>query len=331
MPCRLLNKSVDYQTKVLKFIPKNADNSGNTESGASDNNLIGLNRYPFVSSNCQSTVYVYGFGTFDFTHLDRGERRGFVFAGANDIQMIGTKIINPCEWAVITYRSNQVLLSNVDVYGYRQNSDAFDICNSQNVTVQDCFVRTGDDAFCIKTLGGPDDASSYATNITVQNCYAWASKARAFGIFGEVNLPISNVTFKNCGVLAHEPTWEPDLIPAIGIVAVSSDSGNSGKGNISDITFDNVHIHNNKAAPITCVTSLPITISNITFNNVEFDNNNAGYPIRFEWFTSGANIHSINGFAEGSVSCSGTPITSSNWSTYLKDDVSRWIAFDKNS
>ncbi len=315
-----------YVTMKHRFdINSDADNSGNAESGALANNGIGLNRYPFISSNGKNAICVYGFGAFDMTHLDRGERRGFVFAYASDIQVIGTKLINPCEWAVVTYRCNNVLLSNVDVYGYRQNSDAFDICNSQNVTVQDCMARSGDDIFCIKTLGG--DENAITDNVTVKNCYAWASKARAFGIFGEVNRPITNVNFTDCTVLCHDATWDKLTIPAIGIVAVTSDNN---AGAISAVKFDNIEICRNDASPINCITSLPIVITDITFNNVKFATNNleSGYPIVFDRYNGNNDMYNIT-FTE--VYCGDTLITRDNSLTYFQDENSRWHAFDNNT
>ena len=51
---------------------------------------------------------------------------------------------------------NNVYIRDVDVFGYRQNSDAFDICNSRDVTVEGCFARTGDDGFVVIT---PDNTA----------------------------------------------------------------------------------------------------------------------------------------------------------------------------
>ena len=305
-------------------INSDADNSGKAENNAAENNGIGLNRYPFISSNGKNSVYVYGMGAIDLTHLDRGERRGLVFSYANDIRIVGTKLINPCEWGIVTYRCTNVLIQDVDVYGYRQNSDAFDICNSQAVNVTGCFARSGDDLFCVKTLGG--DENAITDNVTVQNCYAWASKARAFGIFGEVNRAITNVNFLNCTVLCHDAQWDAVSIPAIGIVAVSRDSDKIGS--VSNVKFDNIEICQNKASAINCVTNLPIVISDITFNNIRYASNNSGYPIIFNRYGGNNDMYNIT-FTD--VYCGDTLITRDNSLTYVEDEISRWHIFDKNA
>lgn len=48
----------------------------------------------------------------------------------------------------------QGAVTNVKLLGYRANSDGIDICNSRNVTVQGCFVRTLDDLIVVKTDKG---------------------------------------------------------------------------------------------------------------------------------------------------------------------------------
>ncbi len=297
-----LKQGTYVTAKHFADINSDADNTGNAETGAVDNNGIGLNRYPFISSNGKNAVYIYGFGAIDLTHLDRGERRGFVFSYASDIQMIGTKLINPCEWAIVTYRCDTVLLSNVDVYGYRQNSDAFDICNSKNVTLQDCIARTGDDCFCVKTLGG--DENAITDNVTVQNCYAWASKARAFGIFGETNRPISNVVFRDSTVLCHDATWNDITIPAIGIVATENTNANSS---ISGVTFSNIEICRNDASPMNVVLASGLksfALSDVTFSNVYYATNNAAnYRIRFGVYPGTGDQYTVKGFTFENVYC----------------------------
>ncbi|MBE6791710.1 MAG: hypothetical protein E7535_11070 [Ruminococcaceae bacterium] len=305
-------------------INSDTENTNNAENNAGENNGIGLNRYPFISSNGKRSVYVYGMGAIDLTHLDRGERRGLVFSYADDIRIVGTKLINPCEWGIVTYRCTNVLIQDVDVYGYRQNSDAFDICNSQAVNVTGCFARSGDDLFCVKTLGG--DENAITDNVTVQNCYAWASKARAFGIFGEVNRAITNVNFLDCTVLCHDAQWDYLTIPAIGIVAVSRDSDKIGS--VSAVKFENIEICQNKASAINCITNLPIVINEITFNNIRYASNNSGYPIIFNRYDGNNDMYNIT-FTD--VYCGDTLITRDNSLTYVQNEDSRWHIFDKNA
>ncbi len=247
-----------------KFDIMSEEESNSTiEEGASADNGIGLTRYPFLNFfNC-NTVKILGNGVIDLSHLDRHERRGIVFTFCNDIEVRDVKIINPPEWSFITYRCNGVKIKDVDIFGYRQNSDAFAICNSQNVTVDDCFARSGDDLFDVKTLGGDENAIS--KNVTFTNCIAWNGKARCFGICGEVNRPISDVTFKDCAVIYHDATWNADRIPALAIIV------EQGGGSISNVTYENIEIYRASSRAIGCLI-LNNDIGNFNIENINYKN-----------------------------------------------------------
>lgn len=247
-------------------INSSTEESSYTESNASSDNGIGLTRYPFLNFYNCNTVKILGNGVIDLSHLDWHERRGMVFTFTNDIEVRGVKIINPPEWSFITYRCTNVKISDVDIFGYRQNGDAFAICNSQNVTVDNCFARSGDDLFDVKTLGGDENAIS--KNITFTNCIAWNGKARCFGICGEVNKPISDITFKDCAVIYHDATWDADRIPALAIIV------EQGGGSISNVTYENIEIHHAASRAIGCLVYSDsvqnFNISNVTYKNIKY-------------------------------------------------------------
>lgn len=266
------NKIIYYLRRGTYFIANHkfdiandSENASKSEGSASAETGIGLKRYPFLNFNSCNTVKILGNGVFDLSHLDRGERRGIALTFSNDIEIRGVKFINPPEWCFITYRCSNVKIKDVDIYGYRQNSDAFAICNSQNVTVDNCFARSGDDLFDVKTLGG--DANAISNNITFTNCIAWNGKARCFGICGEVNLPISNVTFKDCDVIFHDATWNADRIPALAIIV------EQGGGSISNVTFENININRAYSRAIGClIYDEANTIQNFHISGVKYKN-----------------------------------------------------------
>lgn len=311
-----------YVAAEHKFeINSDADNSGNPETTAAganavDHNGIGLNRFPFISAHNTSNIKVLGYGVFDLTHLDRGERRGMVFSFANNVEVRGVKLINAPEWSFILYRCDGVTIKDVDIFGYRQNSDAFDICNSTNITVDRCFARTGDDLFAVKALGG--DQNAVADNITFKNCYAWAAKARAFGIFGESNRSVSNVTFKDSYVLMHDATWDYDRIPAIGIVAETADP-NNGAISFKNITFENIEISRNYAAAANVIIFNQITnnftIDNIVFKNISYQSNNVLNRI-----VTYSNNGTITNVQFENTTCAGTNVVDSNKTAYFSEE-----------
>lgn len=231
---------------------------------------MGLNRCPYLNLTGCNNVKIVGNGVVDLSHLDRGERRGIVIAYAKDIEIRGVKFINAPEWTFITYDSENITIKDVDIFGYRQNSDAFAICNTRNATIDNSFCRSGDDLFDVKTLGGGDQAIS--KNITFSNCTAWNGKARCFGFCGEVNKEISDVTFKDSCVVFHDATWNTNRIPTLAIVV------ENGGGSISNVTFENIEIHSTatRAIGVTIYGSdvQNFNISGIVFKNIRYNSSN---------------------------------------------------------
>ncbi len=285
----------------LYDINSDADNNSYVEDGATSETGIGLTRYPFLNFNSCNDIKLLGHGVFDFSNLDWHERRGLVFTFSNNLEIRGIKLINPAEWSFITYRCNNVTIKDVDIFGYRQNGDAFAICNSQNVTVDNCFARAGDDLFDVKTLGG--DSSAISKNVTFTNCIAWNGKARCFGICGEVNLPISDISFKDCAVLRHDATWDADRIPALAIIV------EQGGGSINGVTFENIEIYDARSRAIGCLvytdTVTNLNISNVKYKSISYKsalpNKVAGKTSSNSVSTEFENIYS-NGFKIPSVS-----------------------------
>ncbi len=316
-----LRKGSYVTANHLFEINSDADNSSKNETladgtSASAHNGIGLNRMPFINAHNTSDIKVLGYGVIDLTHLDRAERRGVVFSFSNNVEVRGIRIVNSPEWSFITYRCNNVTIKDVSIFGYRTNSDAFDICNSTNVNIDGCFARSGDDLFAVKALGG--DENAIANNITFTNCYAWAAKARAFGLFGESNRSVSDVTFRDCYVIMHDATWDYDRIPAIGIVAETADP-NNGTITFRNINFENIEISRHKAAAANVLVFSQITnnfiIDNVNFRNVTYKSNNVLNRID----KYGANS-SISNITFENTTCGTTKVVDSNKTSYFSEE-----------
>lgn len=218
---------------------------------------------------------------------------------------------------------NGFTIKDVDVFGYRQNSDAFDICNTQNATITNCFARSGDDLFAVKTLGGEDSSACYSTDIEISNCIAWAGKARAFGISGEANLKIDNVKFSNCAVICHDATWGEYEIAAIGIMVTEC---NKNSNTISDVTFENIRIYRNDSAAFSCyVTDTvagSVAMSNITFRNVYYGSN----TVKSKVYSTKSGTSFTNIIFEN-VYCGKTKLPGTDYAKYI-DTTSNVTGFD---
>ncbi len=256
-------------------IMSEADEDNCIEPGAAQDNAFALTRRPFVNFyKCDNIKFV-GKGVLDLSHLDRRERRGLVFTDCKNIEVEGMKIVNSPEWSFIMYRCDGFSIKDVDIFGYRQNSDAFAICNSSDGTIERCFARSGDDLFDVKALGAPDGHPS--ENITFSDCVAWGGKARCYGIHGEVNRPIKNITFKDSAVICRDATWNNNRIASLAVIIELAE------GSIDGVTFDNIEIFRDDGRAMACIIfteeigdmdTVPInnfTAKNIVFRNIRYN------------------------------------------------------------
>jgi len=216
--------------------------SNASEFGANETNALGLKRYSVINGFNADNMIIAGRGTVDMTQMDWHERRGIVFSLCNKVSIDGVIVINPSEWAFITYRCKDVTVTQSAVLGYRTNSDAFAICNTIGASVTDCFARTGDDMFEVKTLGGVDGAVS--RDITFTRCQAWGSKARCFGVIGEIEKDVSNILFEDGIVIFRDAIWDNNRIGSLVVLR------ECGKGVVDGITFRDISIHYDAGRPI---------------------------------------------------------------------------------
>lgn len=258
------------------------DENNCIETGASSDNAFGLTRRPFVNFyNCNNIKFV-GRGVLDLSHLDRRERRGLVFTCCKNVEVRGMKIVNSPEWSFISYRCENITIKDVDIFGYRQNSDAFAICNTQGGLIERCFARSGDDLFDVKALGAPEPSSS--ENITFTDCVAWGGKARCYGIHGEVDRAIRNITFKDSAVIIRDATWNNNRVASLAVIVELAN------GSIDGVTFENIEIFRDDGRAMACVIFTEeigdmetVPINNFTADNVVFKNitYNAAMKSRF--------------------------------------------------
>ena len=216
------------------------DESKWEEENARTDNAIGFIRYPFLNFYNSDNIVIAGRGVIDMTRLDRRERRGVLFTYCNNISVSDVKIINAPEWSFTTYCCRDVSVENVDIIGFRGNSDGFAICNTQNAVINNCFARTADDEFEVKALGGTMDTE----NVTYKNCIAWGGYARCFGVCGESSRKISNVTFRDSAVIYRDGVWDNDRIGSLVVVAEQCD------GSIDGVLFENIEIFRDEGRAI---------------------------------------------------------------------------------
>ncbi len=115
----------------------------------------------------------------------------------SDIAMEGVILRDSSTWTIPIRQSDRVTVKNVKLLGYRANSDGIDICNSQDVTVEGCFIRTLDDLIVIKS----DRGQGEVRRIVARNCVLWNEVAHALSVGAELRENVDDVRFVNCDVI----------------------------------------------------------------------------------------------------------------------------------
>lgn len=191
------------------------------------------NRPAFLDFYNKTGAVIDGFGILDFNRVDRNEIGYINISHCSDCTVEGLLCLNPGGWNFVTYACDGLEISDITVFGYRTNSDSLNVCGSENVTVRDCFARSGDDSFSAKTTNTEYELK----HVQFKNCVGWSDKCRAFGITGEAYSPIEDVVFSDCAVLYRNATWDNDRVCSL---AVSVEYGGA---DITDVVFENIEIY----------------------------------------------------------------------------------------
>ncbi len=186
-------------------------------------------------------VKVRGRGILDLGPLPWHARTAMWFGGSQDVLVEGIIVLDAPAWVVAIHNSKHVIVRNVKQLCARENSDGIDICNSQDVLVEDCFLRNNDDEVCVKTLSPPPAMES--KNIVVRRCVVWNDRARGLGITSETRANISNVLFKDCDII-HDFSGGFDCA-ALAILV-------SDSGTMSNIRFEGIRVEDCRNTLVNC-------------------------------------------------------------------------------
>ena len=199
-----------------------------------------------------------GHGIIDASACPTHARNMLLLRG-NDITVEGVIMLNPAGWTTPCFSSGNIHYNNIKIISYRANTDGIDICNSKNVLVENCFIRTNDDVVVVKTL----PQQGMAEHITVRNCVVWNQLANALSIGLELRENVNDVTFDNCDII-HDTgrAWCMAIM-------------NTDASSVTNVTFSNIRLEEahqfinlwiGKAAE--SHDKQPGRISQVTFRNI---------------------------------------------------------------
>lgn len=114
-------------------------------------------------------VKIYGKGMITGNGPDlKSEERPFLVRvdRSENITIQDIRLEHSPSWCLHIDKSNNINIDNITIYNRNcANNDGIDIDSSQNVTVTNCDISSGDDGICIKTT-----SNLPCKNITVKNC-----------------------------------------------------------------------------------------------------------------------------------------------------------------
>ncbi len=211
-----------------------------------------------------SNVRIYGHGIIDSYDLSFHARLNCHLLECNNVSISDILFNNPSEWCIDIACCQNVNINNVKIFGYRQNSDGICLEDCKNALVENCFARTGDDVFEVKSRYS--NCKIEIGNIRFTNCVAWPEKARGLGIISETKRHINDCKWENCIVVSYIPKWMQKLGACV-IIGEST-------GEITNIEFNNIKIFNNVYFPINVTLGEDSTnkVDGVLFKNIYFEN-----------------------------------------------------------
>lgn len=149
-------------------------------------------------------VRIQGRGVLDGSDWEwqKGPTAYVVMIHGTNVEVSGITIRGASHWTVVPRDSQNVIVRNVKICGGRvQNDDGINPCNSQDVLITDCFIRTDDDCVALKGLD-LKGSNSNVERITVENCTLWCDRARIFLLGHESRAPfMRGITLRNLDII----------------------------------------------------------------------------------------------------------------------------------
>ncbi len=163
--------------------------------------------YGYVRAENADNVRILGRGILDASKVDRSAGGAMiVLRECAHAQVEGIILRDPHVWTVMPTGCRDMHISNLKLIGlWRYNADGIDVVNSQDVLVEDCFVRSFDDSLVVKGLDHYDHYERFGPevrNIVWRNCVVWNDWGRGLEIGAETQAPVmENILFQNCDVV----------------------------------------------------------------------------------------------------------------------------------
>jgi hypothetical protein len=121
---------------------------------------------------------------------------------SSDVEIRDITLRGSSHWTIVPKSSRHVTIRNVKLCNSRvQNDDGINPCNSQDVLITDCFIRSDDDCVALKGLDF-EGTNSNVERITVENSILWCDRARIFLLGHESRAAfMRDITLRNLDII----------------------------------------------------------------------------------------------------------------------------------
>ena len=170
------------------------------ESGQTVYLAEGAMVYGEIHADHVRNLHICGRGTLSaerIPRLERFDKRCVDIIDCEDVTISGIIIHDSPTWTVRIMGCRRVQISNIKIFGWRENSDGIDICGSREVRVDSCFIRNRDDSLVVKGFDTGD-----VEQVRFTNCTIWNDFGRPMEVGYENRADsISQVCFENITVI----------------------------------------------------------------------------------------------------------------------------------
>jgi hypothetical protein len=160
-------------------------------------------------------IKIMGRGILDNSRYNKGEHRPIEINQCENVLIEGIILTESRHWSCASFASRNVTYNNLKIVSDNDWDDGIDIVGSQQVLVNNCFIRTKDDCIAVKagvTYFTDFYSGANVDSIVIQNSVMWnGSWGNGLEIGFETRADtIRNVTFRNCDLIhvegrAHSP------------------------------------------------------------------------------------------------------------------------------
>lgn len=201
----------------------------------------------------------------------------------------GITIRGSPHWTIVPRHSRHVTVRNVKLCGSRvQNDDGINPCNSQEVRIIDCFIRSDDDCVAMKGLDFNGENNN-VERVTVEDSILWCDRARIFLLGHESRAEyMRHIVLRNLDIIHF--TMTPFLF----------EPGEEMR--LEDVTVDNVRLHGEgqrsfiRLKPVVnqyMRNQVPGHVRNVTFRNVTLTGEPGEYLVQLEGADAGHRVVSV--------------------------------------